>query len=221
MMKKIFPRSEEDASLIARMSPLWTKAIIDGVKLFESESEPKVSITLTIGQDPRLQKALERRVIQGKKVNDTTEEDLRAILATAFDEGLTTVEIGDKIAEYYAANGVGEESARSMTAAMTQTTGCVNDGLKLAAQDVGGLEKYWIHGNPKEPRPSHLQAAETYSEDNAIPLDEPFVVDGEELDAPGDESASMENVCNCTCILGFRKAKSGATEQSGEIANEE
>ena len=33
-----------------------------------------------------------------------------------------------------------------------------------------------------------------------IPLDEPFVVDGEELMYPGDENGSPENVINCQCI---------------------
>ena len=77
-----------------------------------------------------------------------------------FADGDSTADIGDRIAQYYADNCIGEESVRAQTAAMTQTTGLVNDGRMLAARDVGGLKKFWIHGNPKEPRESHLAAAQ-------------------------------------------------------------
>ena len=206
MMEKILPRSAEDHALVARLSPLWKEHLADGVKFFATAHAIAVSPSLSIGEDPRLQQALAARTIQGLKANATTEEDLRAILSKSFGEGLSTAEMGDKIAEYYAANCIGDDSARAATAAMTQTTGIVNDGMMLAARDAGGLKKFWIHGNPKEPRESHLAAAKQYDETGAIGLDDKFVVDGEEMDAPGDSAASPANVCNCTCSVGFAKA---------------
>lgn len=205
-LANIFPRPVEDQALTARLSPLWAEHLADGVKFFASETGIKVANSLMIGEDPRLQEALKARTIQGLKANGTTEEDLRGILAKSFEDGASTADIGDKIAEYYANNCIGEESVRASTAAMTQTTGIVNDGRMLAARDVGGLKKFWIHGNPKEPRESHLEAARTYGPDSAIELDEKFQIDGEEMDAPGDAMASPANVCNCTCAVGFAKA---------------
>ena len=164
MMKRIFPRSEEDPALVGRLSPLWTKTLVAGVKHFSEETGLDVSPTLSIGKDPRLEDAIKARTIQGLKVNDTTEEDLRGILSMGFEEGLSTAEIGDQIAGYYENNMVGEESARAQNAAATQTTGLVNDGRMIAARDVGGLDKFWVHGgNPKEPRKTHLDAAERYT----------------------------------------------------------
>jgi hypothetical protein len=205
MMGKIFPRHEEDKALVGKMSPLWSSTLLEGVRFFTDDTGLTVDNALMLGKDPRLDEAIAARTFQGLKVNDTTEADLRDIFSTGFDEGASTAEIGDKIAEYYANNCVGAESARAQNAAMTQTTGLVNDGRMIAARDVGDLEKYWIHGNPKEPRESHIAAAQRYDEANAIPLDKPFVVDGEEMDAPGDSSASPANVCFCTCGVGFRK----------------
>jgi hypothetical protein len=206
LLAQVFPRSVEDPALVARLSPLWAEHLADGVKFFAGETGVKVANSLMIGEDPRLQKALAARTIQGLKANATTEEDLRAILSKSFTDGLSTAEMGDKIAEYYAANCIGDDSARAATAAMTQTTGIVNDGRMIAAREAGGLKKFWIHGNPAEPRESHLAAAKQYDETGAIGLDDKFVVDGEEMDAPGDSNASPANVCNCTCSVGFAKA---------------
>lgn len=208
LMAAVFPRDEEDMALMARLSPLWTSTLVKGVELFQAETGAKVTESLSVGKDPRLTEALKRRTIQGLKINDTTEEDLRKIFDAAFEEGLTTVQMADKIAEYYAANGVGEESIRSQTAAMTQTTGLVNDGKMIAANDVGGLLKGWLHGGSKDARPAHLAAQAQYL-DNPIPLDEPFVVNGFECNAPGDESLPPEEVCNCSCMVTFVKDEGG------------
>jgi HK97 family phage portal protein len=212
LLGRIFPRSVEDPQLIARLSPLWAEHLADGVKFFATETGIKVSNSLMIAEEPRLQEALAARTIQGLKVNATTEEDLRGILSKGFEAGASTAEIGDSIAEYYKDNCVGEMSARAQTAARTQTSGIVNDGRMIAARDVGGLKKFWIHGSPKEPRESHLAAAQQYDEAHALELDEPFIVDGEEMDSPGDAGASSENVCNCTCGLGFTKGLMGQGE---------
>jgi hypothetical protein len=77
--------------------------------------------------------------------------------------------------------------------------------MLAAAREVGGLEKFWIHGAPEEPRPEHEAAARTYDEAHANPLDANFAVGGEERDGPGDAAASVGNVANCTCTLGFRR----------------
>jgi hypothetical protein len=150
-------------------------------------------------------KALEGRKIQGLKVNDTTEEALRDIFKAGFEAGSSLSEISDKIAGYYKDNCVGEDSVRSMTAARTQTAGIVNEGQLLAAKEVGGLRKYWIHGNPEDPRETHIEAASTYDSSNAIGLEDMFIVGGEKMDGPGDSGADISNVANCSCSLGFVK----------------
>jgi hypothetical protein len=205
LLGAIFPRAEENAQLVARLRPLWSEHLRDGWNFFNSETGlPETSNPFQI-DDPRIAEAIRRRQIQGAEINGTTEADLRAIIRTSFEDGLSSAEMGDRMAEYYANNCVGETSARPMTAARTQTAGIVNDGRLAAAMEVGGLLKGWGHGNPNEPREAHIAAAEKYDA-HPIPLDEPFIVNGVEIMSPGAADAPIGEIANCTCFLTFHKA---------------
>ena len=37
----------------------------------------------------------------------------------------------------------------------------------------------------------------------SVPLDDPFIVDGEELQVPGDPAGSAGNVINCRCTITY------------------
>lgn len=206
LLTAVFPRSEEDPQLLARLAPLIGTHLEDGIKLFQDRVGIQPANPLTVDASPALRKAIETRKIQGLKINDTTERELREIFVTAFEEGATTMQTGDMVAEYYKNNCRGENAARPMTAARTQTSGIVNEGQMIAAREAGDLLKFWIHGSPEDPRETHIDAAARYDEAHAITLEEPFNVDGDEMDAPGDSSADISNTANCTCIVGFRKA---------------
>ncbi len=60
--------------------------------------------------------------------------------------------------------------------------------------------KAWLTSGNDNVRDAHLQAGEDYSPENAIPINEAYVVDGEELMFPGDSDGSAGNVINCHCI---------------------
>jgi len=202
LLKRIFPRGEEDHALVARLTPLWKEHLSDGARFFSTETG--IAVRVNVESDPRAIEAIEARKIQGLKINDTTEEALRSLLKDAFEAGDTNAMISDRIAEYYADNAIGDDSVRAATAARTQTAGIVNDGKMIAAREAGDLEKFWVHGNPAMPRPDHVAAAERYQA-NPIPVDEPFQINGLECDAPGDPSLPPEEVCNCGCTVGFRR----------------
>jgi hypothetical protein len=104
---------------------------------------------------------------------------------------------------------VGDKQARPMTAARTQTTGIVNDGRMLAAREVGGLRKGWLHGAPEEARSAHLDAQARYTK-SPIPLEDKFEVNGHKCDAPGSTELPVEEVANCTCTVFFVAAKGAA-----------
>ena len=61
------------------------------------------------------------------------------------------------------------------------------------------LLKGWLATHDARVRPAHL-AAEFRYQDNPIAVDEPFIVDGEELMYPRDETGSPENTINCRCV---------------------
>lgn len=66
--------------------------------------------------------------------------------------------------------------------------------LAQAAEAVPGLKKQWQHGGSNMPRPSHLAA-----HGQIRLVDEPFLVDGEELMYPRDPAGSPGNTINCSC----------------------
>ena len=203
----IFDRNGEDGALRALLTPLFAAVSEEAWDFFGTfdvvtETENAFSV-----DDPRIRDAIDRRVIQGTQANDKTEEDLRAILKANVDEGGTLGDLEDAIAGYYAEH-VGETKARPRTAARTQMNGLVNDGRMAAAQSVGGMLKFWIHGSPDDPREHHIAAEGKYSA-APIPLDEPFVLEtGVSMNAPGDASAPVGETANCTCFLGFVAAES-------------
>lgn len=208
VLKSAFPLEEENKKLIERIGPLFVENLKDGWEYFSRQDVGLAEKANPFAiEDPRVMRAIESRKIQGKLVNDTTEEHLREIIKTSFEEGLTTRDMGDRIAKYYADNCVGEGAARPMTAARTQTSGIINEGRMASAEKVGGVKKIWIHGSPNEPRPSHLEAAKRYQA-NPIDLDQPFEIGDAELMQPGDADAPIEEIANCTCSVGFVAASS-------------
>jgi len=66
---------------------------------------------------------------------------------------------------------------------------------------VPGMKKIWFYGHsPKSPRLSHLAAARRYAPDGdpgPIPVDEPFLVEGETLMYPKDPAGSAKNTIRC------------------------
>jgi hypothetical protein len=61
--------------------------------------------------------------------------------------------------------------------------------------------KGWLDAGDNRVRPAHAEAAERYGEGDGIPVNKPFIVDGEALMFPGDPRGSAENTINCRCRL--------------------
>lgn len=88
------------------------------------------------------------------------------------------------------------------------------DSYQRAKDDGIILRKYWLATYDKRARDWHKEAGNKYNEDNAIEIDEFFVVDGEKMLHPGDGShgAGGHNLYNCRCsvaskVIGFKKAQ--------------
>jgi len=67
---------------------------------------------------------------------------------------------------------------------------------ELETEVENTIFKTWVSMGDDRVRPAHLDA-----DGQVRPVEEPFIVDGEELMEPGDTSlgASLENVINCRC----------------------
>lgn len=102
--------------------------------------------------------------------------------------------------------GVGER--RGETIARTEVHGAASrTGNETAAalHAEVPLLKTWVAYLDDRTRDAHAEA-----DGQQVGFDEPFEVDGEELDYPGDPAGSAENVINCRCAVVYDEV--GAAE---------
>ena len=73
--------------------------------------------------------------------------------------------------------------------------------LERRAGELDAERKGWEAIGDDKTRETHLQAMITYSEDGAIPVNQPFEVGGYLLQYPGDGSlgAALDEIINCRC----------------------
>ncbi len=127
-------------------------------------------------------------------VSKSTAEKIADQLRQGHADELSWDEIAKNIE---AATGGEVGDARARTIARTELHSASQAGSQASAEDLGipGLQKQWLTVEDDRVRPDHADA-----EGQAVPLDEPFVVGGEELNYPGDPEGSASNTINCRCV---------------------
>lgn len=189
----IFNLIAENEALLKKMTPLLKGDLLFGGSQVWKE----------LGLNPAdfaipPQKAIDflaKRTKEIGEINNTTFEKLKSSLAEGLKDGDTHAELVDRVKEVYS----GATEARAETIATTETNIAVNSGRFEGMQEAGVERKGWQATNLEGVRPEHLQAELDY-QDEGVPLDEPFIVAGEELMHPGDPSGSAGNVINCRCF---------------------
>lgn len=126
-------------------------------------------------------------------------DTVHAKLKTALDEAARAGESMDKITDRVRGifNDVSKFEARRI--AMTETGATYGFSRDKAMKEAGVEYKTWLTSHGPNVREAHQMAEEKYGA-NPIPVDEPFIVDGEELMYPCDSSGSSGNVINCQCV---------------------
>ena len=115
-------------------------------------------------------------------------------------------------------NVIGMNENSAVRNARTMVTAAENkgrqDGFYQAEEDGIILEKYWLCVHGERTREAHAAAGNDYSKSKSIPQSQPFIVGGEKLMFPGDNSmgASGWNLYNCRCsvaavVKGFKNAQ--------------
>jgi phage portal protein BeeE len=144
-----------------------------------------------------------------KGVGDTARDQLNTAIQESEKKGEGIDEMTARIRGVF--NNLSKYEARRI--AMTETSAAYGFSRHKAMTDVGVKYKTWLSSHGPTVRPAHAKAEDDYGPGNGIPVDEPFVVDGEELMHPGDESGSAGNVINCQCIeLAEAPPKEGGEE---------
>jgi hypothetical protein len=140
---------------------------------------------------------------RSKLIADTTEADVLSAISDGLDEGDGTAAIATAI------RGVTDLSAfRAEMIARTETHAAANYGsigsVRNAEDKLGvTMLKTWLPTLDDRTRPDHADMDGS----EAIPLDDKFIVGGEEMDRPGDPAGSPDNVINCRCTLGYEESK--------------
>lgn len=135
-------------------------------------------------------------------IADTTESDVLAALSEGMDQGLGTAAIARSIRQV-----TGLTPWRSELIARTETHAAANYGSIETVRNAETtldiqMLKEWAPTIDGRTRPAHAAMAGS----PAIPLDQPFNVDGESMDRPGDPAGSAANVLQCRCTLLYSEA---------------
>lgn len=121
---------------------------------------------------------------------------VRDSLKEGLDAGDSTAQLAARAKKVF--NQLGDAEAQRI--AQTETAAAYGTGRHEAMVEAGVQYKAWLTSGNANVREAHRVAGLTYSADTPIKVDEPFVVDGEELMYPGDESGSPGNTINCHCV---------------------
>lgn len=133
---------------------------------------------------------------------NTTRKQAMGIIRRATDQGvadgLGTAGVGRLIADSLASQGAQIARVRANTIARTEVHSAANAAAHEAVRSTGlPVLKQWIAAIDGRERESHAEADREYAD--GIPINQPFIVDGEALDYPGDASGSAANIIGCRC----------------------
>jgi len=127
-----------------------------------------------------------------------TGKTIRDQLNTSLEEGFAAGESSSDLEDRVRGIFKGLSKSESRRIAVTETACAFNFARNDAMKDAGVTHKAWLSSHGPTVREAHAEAEDEY-ETNPIPIDQPFLVGGEELDFPCDPAGSPENVINCQC----------------------
>lgn len=188
---------EEANRLAAEAVPIYTEIIkeVGGERL----AEFGVDIAFNVN-DPAVQTWIgERLKSTSKDIQETTFNDIQAILREGFQEGVGLVEVADRIKAKFES----WDKGRALMISRTETISASNFS-DLESVKQSGLEKrlrkFWL--NEVDARETHQIAGSVYASDGAIEINGNFQVGADSMKAPGNGSLAEENI-NCRCTLGY------------------
>jgi hypothetical protein len=135
---------------------------------------------------------------------ETTRETIRQSIQDGFDLKLN----GAQLSTFIRKKVLGEISRnRANTIARTESTTAANLGKEQGAksyfeqQNTTGYKEWITRIDGKERISHHIE------NDTIIPIDDKYVVGGEEAERPGDPNLSGKQRCNCRCTQIFMSAE--------------
>ena len=128
-------------------------------------------------------------------IGDVVWNDMRTQLALGYEAGESINQLATRL------RGVAKISEpRAQTIARTEVVPAANFGslqqLKVAGFTDDECQKEWLATNDQRTREAHRLA-----DGQRVGVNQPFKVDGDYLQVPGDPAGRYENVVNCRCTV--------------------
>jgi len=198
----VFDLRGEDGKLKVIHNTFFGRASELGIRqgLAESAGLAGDAFEAAVDQVQRSSRIGYKRTVSGvklSKVNQTTRNRVARQLTEGLGKGESLQQLTDRVAGVLSPNKLGGRK-RALSIARTQTASAVSTGRHESFRHATVSGKSWITSGDDHVRDAHRTAGVTYAK--PIPLDQPFIVDGESLAYPGDPSGSAKNIANCRCL---------------------
>lgn len=188
-----------------------TKVFDEDEKALRPAWEYKAIPTVSMVSEATVKRLL---AIAGERVKDidkTTLKLLKVALAEGVSDGESIPQLAKRIDNLYLGEIIPN---RSTVIARTEVVSSANWSSLEAGKQFQGqygmqLTKVWLATGDDRTRPTHEDA-----DGQEVALDEPFIVGGEELQYPGDVSASPSETVCCRCTLYMNRVTASGTEEN-------
>lgn len=187
-----FLQSKTEQKYISdKIIPELEKLMRDKANQILDELEEKPNFEL---HDPKVTEWLDKYCgTQIQEINSYTETMIREQIKQGELNGESIPELSDRIIQYFD----DAEQYRITRISRTETISASNNAAMMGMKESGVVEKKeWLAALDERTREWHAEADGQVTE-----IDGAFVVDGEDLDCPGDPSGSPENTINCRCTV--------------------
>lgn len=135
-----------------------------------------------------------------RQISHTTSEQIAQTVRRGIEDGLSVVDLAGEIATH----GRALAGYRANLIARTEVHSAAQAGSIEAAKDTGlRMMKNWVAVNDDRTRDGDNSDFD-HTNVESVPLNEPFNVDGELLEYPGDPAGSAGNIIFCRCAVTYR-----------------
>jgi len=179
---------EQYEELLAKYSsPIYEAAAKEGWASFVEETGFTGSFNIS---DPAIAHYLATKPIKIRNIIKTTKKQIIGQCQLGAEAGESIAQIADRIKTVF-----NMASGRAKTIARTEVVGSSNFGRHAALGGSGFKEKEWFTAMDERMRDAHARM-----NGKTVKVGEPWIVDGESLEYPGDWNGTAANVINCRCI---------------------
>lgn len=200
---KIIEDANKEAALLVKANKLNVFAENYNHAAYELEKRLNGVISFNLFNDRAVARLMKKRpkMLPEWKVNEKKDYRWnRQKVENAITQGIIQGEGIEKITDRMVTGLCTANRSKMTTFSRTAITGAQNAG-RLAqmedAEDEGiKVKKRWVATLDNRTRDLHADL-----DGQEVPVDEPFKIDGYEIDYPGDPSAAPEMVYNCRCTM--------------------